>query len=311
MPTNFPQYDVLIIGGGPAGLSAALWCSDLGLRAVILEKEPVFGGQLLRTYNRIGNYIGIEDATGVEIRDRFLKQVEKGTVERRVGSVVSRVDLAGKSVELDDGTHLTGKAIIIATGVRRRKLGIAGEQKFEGRGILDSGVRNRENVAGKVVLIVGGGDAALENATILGETAKHVTVVHRRGRFTARPDFIEAASRMPNVSFMLNTVVQSIAGNDKIEGSELKSTQTSDITQLEIDAMLIRIGVVANTELFQSQLALGPNGYIKIDANCRANIDGIYATGDVACPLAPTISSAVGMGATAVKNIELAVKGNA
>ena len=303
MPTISPQHDVIIIGGGPAGLSAALWCSDLGLRAVILEKEPVFGGQLLRTYNSIGNYIGIEDATGVEIRDRFLKQVEKGSVERRIGSAVSRVDLTGKIVELDDGTHLAGKAIIIATGVRRRKLGIVGEQEFDGRGILDSGVRNRENVAGKVVLIVGGGDAALENAVILGETAKHVIIAHRRGQLTARPDFIDAASRMPNVSFMLDTVVQSIAGHYKIETAELQNTKTSEITQLEVDAILIRIGVVANTELFGSRLALAPNGYIKIDSNCRTNIDGIYATGDVACQLSPTISSAVGMGATAVNAI--------
>ncbi|MEQ1607058.1 MAG: FAD-dependent oxidoreductase [Pyrinomonadaceae bacterium] len=301
MPTTSPQYDVIIIGGGPAGLSAALWCADLGLKAILLERESEFGGQLLRTFNRIQNYPGIEDATGVDIRDRFLGQVKKTSVERRSGVAISRVDLAGRALEFEDGSMLESKAIIIATGVRRRKLGVPGEDKFGGHGVLDSGVRNRNNLSGKSVVIVGGGDAALENAIILGETAASVTLVHRSGEFRARSEFLEKAAAMPNVTLVPNRVVTAILGCENVTGIELRDAKTSESSQLSADAMLIRIGVAPNNELFHGQLAVDENGYIKVDSTCATNIEDVFAIGDVANPIAPTICSAAGMGATAAK----------
>lgn len=308
MTNIIPDCDVTIIGGGPAGLSAALWCSDLGMRAILLEKEQAFGGQLLRTFNTISNYPGIEGSTGVELRDRFLAQVEKAKVERRSGVAIIRLDLASKTIWMPNGLSLTSRAILIATGVRRRKLGVAGEDEFVARGILDSGVRNREAIAGKDVIIVGGGDAALENAIILGEKARSVTVVHRSKEFRARPHFVETASKMPNVAFRLNARITSICGDSTVRAVELMDTVTSEGSAIAADAVLIRVGVTPNSDLFQGQIEVDKRGYIKIDPACSTSIEGVFAVGDVADPIAPTIISAAGMGATAAKNAEILLK---
>jgi thioredoxin reductase (NADPH) len=303
MPILPSEYDVIIIGGGPAGMSAALWCADLGMRSLLLERENEFGGQMLRTFNHIQNYPGIDDATGIEIRDRFLRQVVKMSVERRSGVAIGRVDLAERSIEFEDGSSLSAKAVIIATGVRRRTLGVPGEDEFGGRGILDSGVKNRDSVNGKHVVIVGGGDAALENAIILGETANSVTLIHRSSEFRARPEFIGKATEMKNVKFLSNSIVNAIHGEENITGVETLDTLTSKISQLMADAVLIRIGVAPNSQLFAGQIAVDEKGYIKVDSTCSTNVENVFAIGDVANPISPTISSAAGMGATAAKCI--------
>src|SRR5262245_26314982 len=139
MSKKTDHFDTLIIGGGPAGISAALWCGDLGLNAILLEKEPELGGQLLWTFNAITNYLGVEAASGRELRDHFLKHVEKKNIERITGSAVNRADLSSGAVVLEDGRTFAGRSVIIATGVRRRTLGVSGEEGFRGRGILESG----------------------------------------------------------------------------------------------------------------------------------------------------------------------------
>ncbi|MFN0280293.1 MAG: NAD(P)/FAD-dependent oxidoreductase, partial [Pyrinomonadaceae bacterium] len=133
------DYDVIIAGGGPAGLSSLLWCAELGLTAILIEKEPEFGGQLLHTHNSIKNYLGIEAVNGRELRDIFLRQIEKAKIKRLTGAEIVEADLTQKSVTLADGTKYSSRAIIIATGVRRRKLIVPGEEELRGRGILESG----------------------------------------------------------------------------------------------------------------------------------------------------------------------------
>jgi thioredoxin reductase (NADPH) len=296
------DLDVVIIGGGPAGMSAALWSADLGMKAVLLEKEPDLGGQLLWTFNAITNYLGVEAADGRELRDRFLQHIIKWNVDVLTSASVSRADLRKRSIVLQDGRELTARAIIIATGVRRRKLDVPGEDEFRGRGILDSGVGAKNDVAGKTVVIVGGGDAALENALMLSEAAKSVTVVHRRDEFSARSDFVDRATRDPKIEFILNSQIAVITGNQNVEGVEIRAVRSGAISQLATDAVLIRIGVVPNTELFRDQLALDKGGYIVTDAASATSLPYIYAAGDVANPRSPTISTAAGTAATAAKH---------
>ncbi len=297
------EFDVIIAGGGPAGLSALLWCADLGLNAILLEKESEFGGQLLLTHNAIQNYLGVETANGRELRDIFLRQIENTKLKRLTGAEIIEADLAQKTLTLANGAKYSGRTIIIATGVRRRKLMVPGEDEFRGHGILESGAKDKNEVAGKTVVIVGGGDAALENALILNETARKIFVVHRRSEFAARKEFLLTARKSENIEFCSDTQITKILGSDMVEGVELKHLTSGSLSRLETDAVLIRIGVEPNTEIFRGQIELNPAGYITIDATCATSLHRVYAVGDVANHTAPTISTAAGHGSSAVKAI--------
>ena len=296
-------FDVMIAGGGPAGLSALLWCADLGLNAILLEKESEFGGQLLRTYNPIQNYLGVTASNGRELRDIFLHQIQNSKLHRLTGADIVEADLSNTTLTLADGTRYSGSAVIIATGVRRRKLTVPGEEEFRGHGVLESGAKEAHAMSGRTVVIVGGGDAALENALIFSKTADKVVVVHRRGKFSARNEFTFLAEKSKNINFCFDSQIIRIIGKENVEAVELTHLISGEISELQTDAVLIRIGVEPNTELFRGQIGLEQGGYITIDANCATSIPGIFAVGDVAKPLAPTISVAVGDGAAAVKAI--------
>src|SRR5918912_4040278 len=185
------MLDVIIIGAGPAGLSAALWCDELGLDTLVLEQEGEVGGQLLWTYNAIENYLGARAKYGRELRDLFLGQIEGGDFDLWTAASIESVDLRAKRITLRSGEELRAISIIIAAGVRRRRLGIPGEAELAGRGVVESGTRDRATLAGKDVCIVGGGDAAAENALMLAEVCPTVTMVHRGKKLRARAEFAE------------------------------------------------------------------------------------------------------------------------
>ncbi len=302
------KFDVIVIGGGAAGLSAALWCDELGLSCLLLEAEAEFGGQLLRVYNRIENHLGIEARNGVELRDCFVRQTEKRGFTRRLQAEVSLIDAENKKITLSGGKQLSAKSLIIATGVRRRKLNIEGEDFFRGRGIIESGKKDAEKVLGKSVLIVGGGDAALENALILAETAKKVYLAHRRQDFRGRTEFLEKILPHPKIKIFTESAVRRIIGGESIEAVEIQNLNNNEIQNLPIEAVLIRIGVAPNSEIVRGKIDLDTGGYIKIDSNCETSVKDVFAVGDVAYPLAPTVSSAVGTGATAAKAILQSMK---
>lgn len=297
------EFDVIIIGGGPAGLSAALWCDDLGLSAVILEKENEFGGQLLWTYNAIENHLGITTKNGREMSEIFLRQTEKRNFFRYLRVEIEKVNLKRKTVSLTNGAEFSGKAVVIATGVRRRKLNIQGEDFFRGKGIIESGKKDADKIGNKNIAIVGGGDAALENALILSENAKKIYLVHRRDEFRGRKEFIEEVEKNGKVEVLLETELVEINGDETLRSIKVKNGKSGEMRDLQVESVLLRIGIEPNTGLFRGQINLDKNGYIEIDGSCRTNLEGVFAVGDVANPTAPTISSAVGMGATAVKQI--------
>ena len=296
------NYDVIIIGGGAAGLSAALWCAELKLKTLLLERGAELGGQLLRVYNPIKNHLGIETENGREMRDVFLQQLENYLFAVRLQTEIEQIDLSDKSVILA-GETFRARAIIIATGVRRRKLDVEGEEEFQGKGIMESGARDANSVKNKNVCVVGGGDAALENALILSETAQRVTLIHRREKIRARAEFVAQVKKNSKIEIFTETIVRGIFGNQRVETIELENLKTGKKIEKNVEAILIRIGVEPNTNFFGKKLELDEQGYIKITHNCETNIETVYAVGDAANPIAPTISSAVGMGATAAKAI--------
>lgn len=304
------HFDVLIVGGGPAGLSALLWCEELNLNAVLFEKEAELGGQLLRTHNAIRNYLGVEATNGRDLRDRFLKHIENTLTPRLVNAEIVEADLVNKLVRSANGKEFSGKAVFISTGVRRRKLDVPGEEDFFGRGVLESGVRSVENVSGKTVVIVGGGDAALENAIILSQKAGKVVVVHRRNEFSARRAFTEGANEKQNIEFILDAQVVKITGNKSVDGVELVHLNTGKYSRIDTDHVLIRVGVEPNTEIFRGQIGLDKGGYVIIDPNCQTDRANVFAGGDVANRVSPTISVATGHGAAAMKYLAEELCGN-
>ena len=184
------MHDVLIIGAGPAGLSAARWCDELGLDTLVLEAAEEVGGQLLSVHHPIENYLGVRAANGRDLRDRFVEQTKDCDFDLWTNVEIESVDLRARRVTLRGGEELRSIAIIIATGLRRRKLGIPGEDEFAGRGMIESS-GDREAFAGRDVCVIGGGDAAAENALLLAEVCPTVTLVHRGKKLRARREFTE------------------------------------------------------------------------------------------------------------------------
>ena len=302
MNANY-DYEVVIIGGGAAGISAALWCSELGLKTLLLEKSGEFGGQLLRVYNPIENHLGTAAENGREMRDIFVEQIKTRSFAIKLDGEVTEFDAKNKIITLETGEKLSAKAIIAATGVSRRKLNIAGENEFKDRGILQSGKRDSSNASGKTAAVIGGGDAAFENALILAEKASQVTIIHRGETFRARPEFTKRVKNNSKIKIFPATVTEEILGDENVQALKLRNTQTGKTFIAPFESVLIRIGVEPDTAIFRGQIELDRKGYIKINQNCQTNISGIFAVGDVASPLSPTISTAVGMGATAAKVI--------
>jgi thioredoxin reductase (NADPH) len=302
------MHDVIIIGAGPAGLSAASWCDELGLDTLVLEESGQVGGQLLRVYHPIENYLGVRAQNGRELRDLFAEQLKDAEFDLWTDVEIESVDLRARRITLRSGEELQAIYIIIATGVRRRRLGIPGEMELVGRGVMESGVRDRDEFAGKDVCVVGGGDAAAENALYLAEVCPTVTLVHRGHKLRARSEFVERLRGEHCITVFTDAVVRRIIGEQEVEGVEIFRGGAIKSFEMAVRGVLIRIGVEPNTELFREQLHMDERGYIVVTGEQETSIGNVFAIGDVSNPLAPTISSACGAGATAAKVIAARLK---
>lgn len=298
---------MIIIGAGPAGLAAAFWCDELGLDALVLEQKETVGGQLLKIYNPIKNYPGLRAVNGQELLAHFAAGIDEADFDLWTSVAIASVDLKARRVVLASGEQLQSISIIIATGVRRRKLGIPGEAEFIERGIIESGSRDAAVFAGKDVCVVGGGDAAAENALLLAEVCPTVTLVHRGQALRARREFVERLQTSHCITVFKEAQVQRILGGDsgksRVEAVEILRAGAIKPFQMAVGGVLIRIGVEPNTELFRGQLQLDARGYIMANGDRETNVENVFAIGDVSSPLAPTISGAAGAGATAAKVI--------
>jgi thioredoxin reductase (NADPH) len=302
------MHDVLIIGAGPAGLSAARWCDELGLDTLVLEQSEELGGQLQWVHHPIENYLGVRAANGRELRDLFVEQTKDCDFDLWTNVEIEGVDLKARRVTLRSGEELKSIAIIIATGLRRRKLGIPGEDEFIGHGIIESS-GDREAFAGKDVCVIGGGDAAAENALLLAEVCPTVTLVHRGKKLRARREFTEQLQSLHCITVFPESVVRRIIGSEQVEAVEIERAGAIKPFQMAVQGVIVRIGFVPNTELFRDQLGLNERGYVVINGAQETSMENVFAVGDVANPLAPTIAGAVGAGVTAAKVIASRLKG--
>jgi len=297
------MHDVIIIGAGPAGLSAAFWCDELGLDTLVLEQAEEIGGQLHRVYNPIDNYLGLKARNGRELLEYFSAGVAEAGFDLWTGAEIESVDLRAKRISLRSGERLQSIAIVIATGVRARTLDIPGAREFAGKGMIESTTRDRDHFAGQDVCVVGGGDAAIENALLLAEVCPTVTVVHRGKKLRARREFVERLQPNHAVTVFTESVVTRILGDVRVEAVEILRKDALKPFQLAVRGVLIRVGVEPNTELFHDQLELDQKGYIRIGGEQETRVPLVFAIGDVSNPTAPTISGATGAGATAAKVI--------
>jgi thioredoxin reductase (NADPH) len=295
------MHDVIIIGAGPGGLSAALWCDELGLDTLVLEAEAEVGGQLARVYNPIRNHLGVEAEDGSELRARFAAQVEDKGFDLWTQVELESVDARAKSVKLRSGEELRAIGLIIATGLRRRRLNVPGESEFAGRGVLESGKRDASSIAGADVVVVGGGDAAAENALLLAEVCPTVTLVHRGKKLSARREFVERIQGEHCITVFTEATLQRIMGAERVESVEILRAGALKPFRMAVRGVLVRIGVEPNTELFREQLHMDERGYIVTTGEQETSVENVFAVGDVSNPLAPTVSGAVGAGATAAK----------
>ncbi|QQS33954.1 MAG: FAD-dependent oxidoreductase [Acidobacteriota bacterium] len=297
-------FDVVIIGAGPAGISAAIWCADLGLSHVVLEKCDDIGGQLNWAFNRIVNYPGTLTDNGAEMLTSFRTHSNAVAANIRTNSSVAFVDVNGRIVGLNNGEKLRFGSLVIATGVRRRMLGVPGEIEFAGRGILSSGAKEIGSVAGKNVVVIGGGDAALENASMMSKTAGSVIVLNRSRHFRARSDFLDQAGRQANVQLIENMQVRRFIGDSSLAAVAAENIETGECFEYAADASLIRIGVVPNSEEFADLVTRDRDGYIATDKNGMTNLEGVYAVGDIAHPDQMTLANAAFSASAAVRDIK-------
>ena len=290
---------VLIIGSGPAGLSAALYAARADLQPVVLTGLEL-GGQVSLTY-AVENYPGFpEGIGGMEMVELFQKQAERFGA-RIEYDLAAEVDLSERPFKVltENGKRYLAEAIIISTGASAVHLNVPGEAEFTGRGVSYCATCDGWFFKDKQVFVVGGGDSAVEESLFLTRYAENVTIVHRRDELRAGAVLADRAKSNPKIKFAWNTVVEEISGNGAVQNVKLRDTQTGAKREQEIDGVFIFIGHKPNTSLFKGQLELDSNGYLIVDDRMQTKIPGVYAAGEVADPHFRQVITSAGMGAAA------------
>jgi thioredoxin reductase (NADPH) len=296
-------YDVIIIGGGPAGYTAALYASRAGLDTLVIEKMGP-GGQMALT-DIIDNYPGFDEGIdGISLGMKMQAGAERFGAATEYAEVTS-LELSDKikTVETTSGRFLT-RTVIIATGADPRKLGIEGEDALVGRGLHYCAHCDGRFYKGKTVMVVGGGNSAASDALYLSHLCEKVIVVHRRDTLRATKIYHEPLMSAPNVEFMWNSAIDDYIVDKKIVGAKVKNLQSGEVSEVNFDGLFVSIGRKPATDLFAGQLALDESGYIIADESTKTSIDGVYAAGDVRTKTLRQVVTAVSDGAIAADGAE-------
>ncbi len=297
------RFDIIIIGAGPAGLSAAIYGARGGLKTAIFEKGMV-GGQINVT-DEVENYPGFEEPlSGFDLTDKMRKQAERfGAVF--IDEEIIAIGMEGlcKVIETSENKY-RAKSLIICTGAHPRRLNVPGEERLTGRGVSYCATCDGALYRDKVVAVVGGGDSAIEEGIFLTRFAKKVYVIHRRDQLRAQKIIQERAFRNPKMEFIWDTVIQEIHGEKKVEKLELVNRKTQQISMLPVDGIFIYVGILPNNELLESRIELDSAGFVLTDQNMHTNVPGIYAAGDIRHTVLRQVVTATSDGAIAAWSAE-------
>jgi len=300
---NTRIYDMIVVGGGPGGYTAALYAARAGLDTLVLEKLSA-GGQMALT-QQIDNYPGFEEGMdGFVLAEKMQSQAERFGARTEYAEV-EKLDLEAdpKVVETSEGTFY-GKTVVIATGANPRELGVPGERELVGRGVAYCASCDGMFYKGKTVVVVGGGNSAAADALLLSRVAKKVIVVHRRDTLRATKIYHAPLFSAPNVEFRWNSEVSQLLFGDRLTGVRLKDVNTGEESEISCDGLFVSVGRQPATQLVEGQLELDRSGYVVADETTRTNIPGVFAVGDVRTKLLRQVVTAVSDGAVAVHMAE-------
>lgn len=299
--------DIAIIGGGPAGYTAALYSGRAGYTAVVIEKMAP-GGQMAITSN-VENYPGFEAVSGFDLAEKMMAGAERFGAESMFGEVTDvrligdkkRIAIDGADITSDDDNVIEARAVVIATGASPRKLGIPGEVEYEGRGVSYCATCDGMFFKGKTVVVAGGGDTAFEDALYLANICEKVYLVHRRDEFRAAASSVKRAEAKENIEFVKNALVEEIKGEGgKVSALVYKDKISGEKREIPCSAVFTAVGRTPDTALFEGTVELDKSGYIVADETCRTSVDGVFAAGDVRTKHLRQIVTACADGATAI-----------
>jgi len=295
------EYEAIVIGGGPAGLTAGLYLSRYGLNTLLIERM-LPGGQIVNA-GRVENYPGFPGGvSGMELGQLMQEQSLKFGLNIETADVTA-VRQAGKGFEIvtEDGTYRAG-AVVIASGSNYRKMGIEHEDRLTGRGVSYCATCDGFLFKGKDVAVVGGGDTAVSDALELSQHAGRVYVIHRRDQLRASEVVQRAAMSVPSIQFIWNSVVDSLEGEEVLSGVKIKDVKTGAVSPLHVDGVFVAIGLIPNSDPFKGFVGLDKEGNIPTDEVMRTSLPGVFAAGDIRSNSARQVAAAVGDGAVAAKS---------
>jgi thioredoxin reductase (NADPH) len=301
-------YDVIIIGSGPAGLTAALYTSRARLKTLVVA-GAMWGGQLMLT-TEVENFPGFKKGIlGPDLMDSMRKQAERFGAEM-VFDDATAVDFSSKPFKVTVGSKVyEGKSVIIATGASARWLGLESEARLRGKGVSVCATCDAAFFKDKEVVVVGGGDTAIEEALALSKFAREVKIIHRRDKLRASKILQERAFKDPKIGFIWNSTVKEILGKDKVEGIKLRKVDSNEEFELTCDAVFIAIGHKPNTEIFKGQIELDHAGYVVAEDTTRTSVEGVFVAGDAQDYRYRQAVMAAGAGCKAAMDVEKYLEG--
>ena len=303
------KYDVIIVGAGPAGLSAAIYASRARLKTLVLD-ESVPGGQM-KTTHKVSNYPGFpEDVKGTDLAKAFSTQAERFGAKIRRAIEITAHDLTGpvKTFQLDEEEGVEAPAVIIATGAKPRELGVAGESKFRGRGISYCATCDGAYFDGKEIHVIGGGNSAVEESLFLTQFAKKVTIVHQFDHFQAEPVSAAEALESPKIEVIWNSEPRAFLGETQLERLRIENVKTKEVRELATDGVFIFVGYTPRTDLVKGLVQMNEWGYVETQEDMSTEVPGVYVAGDIRSKRFRQITTAVADGTIAALAVQKFVK---